>query len=165
MERVTRIELALRAWEPPGLSGGSRVVTCGDAGWSLGLRRAAGRTEADAWRKGLAGEQRTGAELERLTGKGWRVLHSVPLPREVDIDHLVIGAGGVLCFNTKHHPRARVWVGDDSVRIGGSSYPYVRKSRAEARRASMALTRACGRSRAPLCPSTRLRPGSVSLVV
>ncbi|MDT0549316.1 nuclease-related domain-containing protein [Streptomyces lonegramiae] len=102
------------------------------------------RSEAYGWRKGLVGERRVGAELERLTCKGWRVLHSIPLPRDVDIDHLLIGPGGVFSVNTKYHRGARVWVGDDSVKIGGQSYPYVRKSRAEARRASLALTRACG---------------------
>ncbi|MEU4895697.1 nuclease-related domain-containing protein [Streptomyces sp. NPDC044780] len=102
------------------------------------------RSEAYGWRKGLTGERRVGAELERLTRKGWRVLHSIPLPRGVDIDHLLIGPGGVFSVNTKYHRGARVWVGDDSVKIGGQSYPYVRKSRAEARRASLALSRACG---------------------
>lgn len=101
-------------------------------------------SEAYGWRKGLVGERKIGAELERLVRKGWRVLHSIPLPRDVDIDHLLIGPGGVFCINTKHHRGARVWVGDDSVKIGGQSYPYVRKSRAEARRASAALTQACG---------------------
>ncbi|WP_064455291.1 nuclease-related domain-containing protein [Streptomyces hygroscopicus] len=102
------------------------------------------RSETYGWRKGLAGERRVGAELERLTRKGWRVLHSIPLPRDVDIDHVLIGPGGVFSVNTKHHRGSRIWVGDDSVKIGGQSYPYVRKSRAEARRASLALTRACG---------------------
>ncbi|MDB1086453.1 nuclease-related domain-containing protein [Streptomyces sp. ACA25] len=102
------------------------------------------RSEAYGWRRGLAGERKVGAELERLVRKDWRVLHSIPLPRDVDIDHLLIGPGGVFCINTKHHRGARIWVGEDSVKIGGQSYPYVRKSRAEARRASSALTRACG---------------------
>lgn len=102
------------------------------------------RSEAHSWRLGLIGERKVGAELERLTSKGWRVLHSIPLPRDVDIDHLLIGPGGVFCVNTKYHRGARVWVGDDSVKIGGQSYPYVRKSRAEAKRASSMLTQACG---------------------
>ncbi|MFL4905796.1 nuclease-related domain-containing protein [Streptomyces sp. MMS24-I2-30] len=85
-----------------------------------------------------------GAELEKLVRRGWRVLHSIPLAGDVDIDHVLMGPGGVFCVNTKCHRGASVWVGDDSVRIGGQSYPYVRKSRAEARRASAALTSACG---------------------
>lgn len=101
-------------------------------------------SEEDSWRKGLVGELAVAAELERLTRSGWRVLHSIPLPRDVDIDHLLIGPGGVFTINAKHHRGARIWVGDDAVRIGGRSYPYVRKARAEAHRASAALTRACG---------------------
>lgn len=113
--------------------------------WRWALARLSGRRlEADSWRTGLAGERRVGAELERLVRRGWRVLHSIPLAGDVDIDHVLIGPGGAFCFNTKCHRGARVWVGDDSVRMGGQSYPYVRRSRAEARRASVALTRACG---------------------
>ncbi|MFI6699207.1 nuclease-related domain-containing protein [Streptomyces sp. NPDC050509] len=113
--------------------------------WRWALARLSGRRlEADSWRAGLAGERRVGAELERLTRRGWRVLHSIPLTDDVDIDHVVVGPGGAFCFNTKCLRGARVWVGDDSVRVGGRSYPYVRKSRAEARRASAALTNACG---------------------
>lgn len=41
-------------------------------------------------------------------------------------------------------PPRRPRLGRRSVKIGGQSYPYVRKSRAEARRASSALTKACG---------------------
>jgi hypothetical protein len=66
---------------------------------------------------------------------------SVRWPTEPPV--LLIGPGGVFCVNTKCHRQARIWVGDDSVKIGGQSYPYVRKSRAEARRATRALSRAC----------------------
>jgi hypothetical protein len=118
-------------------------VSPGFWGW-LVARLFGQRLEADGWRTGLAGERKAGEQLERLTFRGWRVLHSIPLPRDVDIDHLLIGPGGVFCVNTKCHPMARVWVGDDSAKIGGQSYPYVRKSRAEAKRATRALTRACG---------------------
>ncbi|MGW6454943.1 nuclease-related domain-containing protein [Streptomyces sp. NPDC055078] len=101
--------------------------------------------EGDEWRIGLAGERIVGRRLELGAGRDWRVLHSIPLPRKVDIDHLLIGPGGAFCVNTKHHRGARVWAGDDMVRLGGGpSYPYVRKSRAEGRRASAALSGACG---------------------
>ncbi|WP_086746989.1 nuclease-related domain-containing protein [Streptomyces scabiei] len=113
--------------------------------WRWAFARLTGRSlEVDSWRTGQAGECRVGAELERLGRRGWRVLHSIPLAGDVDIDHVLIGPGGAFCFNTKCHRKARVWVGDDSVRMGSQSYPYVRKSRAEGRRASAALTRACG---------------------
>ncbi|GAA3488561.1 nuclease-related domain-containing protein [Streptomyces cremeus] len=98
----------------------------------------------DTWRTGYRGEQLVGAELARLTSHGWHVLHAVPLPREVDIDHLLIGPGGVFSINTKRHPDKVVWVGNDAVRINhGPPHPYLRKSRAEARRVQRVLTRYC----------------------
>ncbi|WP_461006228.1 nuclease-related domain-containing protein [Streptomyces capparidis] len=113
--------------------------------WARTAARLLGRElEADSWRVGLEGEEYVGARLDKMARRGWRVLHSIPLPRDVDIDHLLIGPGGAFSVNTKCHRGARVWVGDESVRIGGHSHPYVRKSRAEAHRASTTLTRACG---------------------
>ncbi|MEU2713847.1 nuclease-related domain-containing protein [Streptomyces sp. NPDC007205] len=101
-------------------------------------------TEWDSWRKGLAGERRVGAELNRLGRHGWRVLHSVPLANKVDIDHLLIGPGGVFSINTKHHHKRAVWVGDDSVKVDhGKPAPYARKSRAEAKRVARVLERYC----------------------
>ncbi|MFF9109016.1 nuclease-related domain-containing protein [Streptomyces sp. NPDC014805] len=98
----------------------------------------------DSWRKGLAAERRVGAELNRLRRHGWRVLHSVPLANRVDIDHLLIGPGGVFSINTKHHDKRVVWVGDDSVKVDhGEPAPYARKSRAEAKRVARVLERHC----------------------
>ncbi|MFF8956192.1 nuclease-related domain-containing protein [Streptomyces sp. NPDC014894] len=105
------------------------------------LRR---RSEWDSWRQGLAGERLVGAELNRLTRRGWHVLHSVPLPREVDIDHLLIGPGGVFSVNAKHHNGKPVRVDQDTVRIGdGPPHPYLVKSRSEARRVRAVLERFC----------------------
>jgi hypothetical protein len=101
-------------------------------------------TERDSWRKGLEGERRVGAELNRLGRHGWRVLHSIPLANKVDIDHLLIGPGGVFSINTKHHHKRAVWVGDDSVKVDhGKPAPYARKSRAEANRVVRVLERYC----------------------
>ncbi|MFJ4469188.1 nuclease-related domain-containing protein [Streptomyces sp. NPDC089424] len=109
-------------------------------------------TEWDSWRKGLAGEQRVGAELHRLERHGWRVLHSIPLADKVDVDHLLIGPGGVFSINTKHHHKRAVWVGDDSVKVDhGKSAPYARKSRAEAKRVARVLEHYCGFS-VPVTP-------------
>ncbi|MEW2561377.1 nuclease-related domain-containing protein [Streptomyces griseorubiginosus] len=108
---------------------------------SLLLRRP---TEWDSWRKGLAGEKRVGAELDRLKRHGWHVLHSIPLANDVDLDHLLIGPGGVFSINTKHHQGRAVWVGDDSVKVDhGKPAPYARKSRAEARRVARVLETYC----------------------
>ncbi|MEV8317772.1 nuclease-related domain-containing protein [Streptomyces sp. NPDC059900] len=94
---------------------------------------------------GLAGERRVGGELQRLSRSGWRVLHSVPLPRDVDIDHLLIGPGGVFSINTKRHFGKSVWVGDEMAKVGyGPPQPYARKSKAEAARVQAVLERYAG---------------------
>ncbi|MGW7515098.1 nuclease-related domain-containing protein [Streptomyces sp. NPDC054796] len=101
-------------------------------------------TEWDSWESGLKGEVRVGRELQRLTSHGWRVLHSIPLPNGVDIDHLLIGPGGVFTINTKRHPDGHVWVGDHVVKINhGESRHYQRKARAEAERARKVLEPRC----------------------
>lgn len=83
--------------------------------------------------------------MQRLSRNGWRVLHSVPLPRDVDIDHLMIGPGGVFSINTKHHHGKAVWIGDEMARVNhGSPQPYARKSKAEALRAQKVLERYVG---------------------
>ena len=79
------------------------------------LARVAGiHTDERAWRLGDNGEVAVAHELGRLDSR-WRALHSVPVgARESDIDHVVIGPGGVFTINTKNHPDARLWVrGDD----------------------------------------------------
>ncbi len=133
------------AGNPPGATIRAKIEELTPGFWRALLNRLFRRpSEIDGWRKGLVGEEAVGAELERLTGRGWRVVHSIPLPRNVDIDHLLIGPGGVFTFNTKNHAGARIWVGDQMVKVGGQLYPYVRKAEAEAKRASAVLSQTCG---------------------
>ncbi|WP_234307681.1 MULTISPECIES: nuclease-related domain-containing protein [unclassified Streptomyces] len=83
-----------------------------------------------------------GAELSRLKRHGRRVLHSVLLADKADVDHLLIGPGGVFSINAKHHHKRVVWVGDDSVKVDhGKPVSYARKSRAEAKRVARVLER------------------------
>ncbi|MEU8939135.1 nuclease-related domain-containing protein [Streptomyces goshikiensis] len=90
-------------------------------------------SEWDSWYAGLEGERRVGRELERLSPLGWRVLHGVEKSNGGDIDHLLIGPGGVFSINTKNHQGASVWVGDSMVKVnGGKPRPYAAASRAEA---------------------------------
>lgn len=105
------------------------------------LRR---KTEWDSWFKGLAGEQTAGAELNRLRAQGWKVLHSIQLARGGDIDHLLVGPGGVFTVNTKNFQGKSVWIGDDMVKVDhGPPHPYPAKSRAEATHARRVLERYC----------------------
>lgn len=104
-------------------------------------------TDERAWRLGAVGEEKVAAQIARASRRepGWRALHSIPVgERGADIDHLVIGPGGVFTINAKHHPGARVWVGGEAFFVNGQRHPYVRNSRHEAQRASVLLSAACG---------------------
>lgn len=133
------------ATNPPGKNLSDRLAESGPGLMKRLVARLLLRpTEWDSWRKGLEGERRVGAELNRLTHQGWRVLHSIPLANNVDIDHLLIGPGGVFSVNTKYHDKRAVWVGDDAVRVDhGKPAPYARKSRAEAKRVGKVLEHYC----------------------
>jgi hypothetical protein len=103
--------------------------------------------EEKAWRLGAEGERLVAAQLAHLVRlcPGWRVLHAIPMGDDgEDIDHLVIGPGGVFTLNTRHHPAGRVRVDGDAVFVNGQRVSYVRNSRFESARASRVLTEAVG---------------------
>ncbi|GHB65266.1 hypothetical protein GCM10010347_39030 [Streptomyces cirratus] len=101
-------------------------------------------SEWDSWYAGLEGERRVGRELERLTPLGWRVLHGIEKGNGGDIDHLLIGPGGVFSINTKNHRDASVWIGDSMAKVnGGPPRPYAAASQAEADFVRRVLGRYC----------------------
>ena len=103
------------------------------------------KTDERAWRVGADGEEAIGSRLDKLTAHGWHVLHAVPVgTRGSDIDHVLIGPGGVYTVNTKRHPGKKVWVGGDTIMISGQRVPYVRNSEFEAERAERLLSKAAG---------------------
>jgi hypothetical protein len=60
--------------------------------------------DAVAWRQGAAGERRTGRLLAPLERQGWAVLHDLAVPGSAaNIDHLVIGPGGVFVIDSKRY--------------------------------------------------------------
>ena len=62
-------------------------------------------TDERAWRVGTKGEEKVGEQLRRLDPTAWKILHSIPVGSNgSDIDHVVIGPGGVFTLNAKHHP-------------------------------------------------------------
>ncbi|GGZ89193.1 nuclease-related domain-containing protein [Streptomyces bluensis] len=99
------------------------------------------RLRPDPRRRALTAEQTVGEALDRLEGAGWRTLHSIPLPGGDRIHHLVIGPGGLFCVRALYARKQRVLVADPMVTVGrrGPS-PLLRQSRADAARASYALT-------------------------
>lgn len=83
--------------------------------------------------KGTAGERRVGLELNKLHPLGWGILHSIPvLGGSADIDHLLIGPGGVWTVNSKAHPLVTVRVDGDQMVVDRTRVDYIPKARREA---------------------------------
>jgi hypothetical protein len=103
------------------------------------------KTDERAYRVGAKGEEAVGPRLERLVAHGWRVLHSIPVGKgKSDIDHLLIGPGGIYTINTKNHPMKQVWVGEHVIKVGGHNTRYIPVARYEAERAQKLLSAAVG---------------------
>jgi len=99
------------------------------------------RLRADPRRRALTAEQAVGEALDQLDGAGWHALHSVPLPGGDRIHHLVIGPGGLFAVHTLYARKQRVTVADPMVALGRREpHPLLRRVRADAARASYALT-------------------------
>src|SRR5215216_2507898 len=97
------------------LGGLAALVT----GWGLWFRPS---RDATAWRRGAAGERRTARLLDPLERHGWAVLHDLAVPRSrANIDHLVVGPGGVFVIDSKHY-RGRLQL-DGSGRLWHGRYP------------------------------------------
>jgi hypothetical protein len=88
-------------------------------GWGLRFRPS---PDAVAWRRGAAGERRTARLLDPLERHGWAVLHDLAVPgSRANIDHLVVGPGGVFVIDSKHY-RGRLQL-DGSGRLWHGRYP------------------------------------------
>jgi hypothetical protein len=108
------------------------------------VRRVLRVTAGDGtYRKGGKGEVLVGKRLAKLSDE-WHVLHSIPVgDKGTDIDHLVIGPGGVFSLNTKNHSGKSVWVHTKALKVNGLSHnEYLRASRSEARKAGRLLSAA-----------------------
>jgi Nuclease-related domain len=85
--------------------------------------------EAVAWRRGAAGERRTARLLGPLERHGWAVLHDLAVPgSRANIDHLVIGPGGVFVIDSKQY-QGRLQL-DRSGRLWHGRYPLAPALRA-----------------------------------
>jgi Nuclease-related domain len=96
------------------------------AGWGLRFRPS---IDAVAWRRRAAGERRTARLLSHLERHGWAVLHDLAVPSSrANIDHLVIGPGGVFVIDSKQY-RGRLQL-DPSGRLWHGRYPLAPTLRA-----------------------------------
>ncbi|MPY52751.1 nuclease-related domain-containing protein [Streptomyces acidicola] len=112
------------------------------------------RLRPDPRRRALTAEQTVGEALDLLEGAGWRTLHSIPLPGGDRIHHLVIGPGGLFCVRALYARKQRVLVADPMVTVGRREPgPLLRQVRADAARASYALTAEVYPVLAPVGPS------------
>ena len=111
-----------------------------------------------AWMTGADGEQYVGGRLAELAGYGWGCIHSVPVGRGgADIDHLLVGPGGVVTLNTKNRPNvARVRVYRHQIYCDTHATNYPAAVRDEAVKVSGVLSNACGFA-------VSVRPGLVIL--
>ncbi|MFJ3666389.1 nuclease-related domain-containing protein [Streptomyces sp. NPDC090106] len=99
------------------------------------------RLRPDPRRRALLAEQTVGDALDRLDGAGWHALHSVPLPGGDRVHHLALGPGGLFAVHTLYARKQRVTVADPMVALGRHEpHPLLRRVRADADRASYALT-------------------------
>jgi nuclease-like protein len=114
-------------------------LTAVAAGWGLRFRPS---PDAVAWRRGAAGERRTARLLAPLQRHGWAILHDLAAPgSRANIDHLVIGPGGVFVIDSKHY-RGRLQL-DGSGRLWHGRSPLAPTLRAvdvEADQAARVLT-------------------------
>ncbi|WP_423923657.1 nuclease-related domain-containing protein [Frigoribacterium sp. 2-23] len=100
--------------------------------------------DARRWFAGVEGELEVARLLSTL-GNGWRTIHTVPIGDDADVDHVVIGPGGVFTVTTKSHVAGNVWVGERAVLVDGYRQPYLPTARFQAERVSELLGRASAR--------------------
>jgi Nuclease-related domain len=97
--------LAAQAGAVPSAVAG--VVVAAGLAWQLRFRIT---PDTLAWRRGAVGERHTARLLAPLERRGWAVLHDLAIPGSAaNIDHLVIGPGGVVVIDTKQF-RGRLWL-------------------------------------------------------
>jgi hypothetical protein len=82
-------------------AGVAGLVAAAGMAWTLRFRRS---PDTLAWRRGAKGERRTARLLAPLESRGWAVLHDLAIPAsQANIDHLVIGPGGVVVIDSKQY--------------------------------------------------------------
>lgn len=80
------------------------------------------------------GERIVGRELDALPSE-WIVLHSLPSPgASGDLDHVVVGPGGLFAVTTRFVAGDDVFVGDDDLLAGGRRVPFARPAVSATRR-------------------------------
>jgi hypothetical protein len=100
--------------------------------WERFLGRSPLGKNCEGWYLAALGEIDVGSRLAALSNE-WTVFHALPVGLEGwDIDHLIVGPGGVITINSKHHRGERVLVDGGIVTVGERTVPYLRHAEFEA---------------------------------
>lgn len=100
--------------------------------------------ESQPWFAATVGELAVGELLSRL-GAAWTVLHAVPVgPGSTDIDHVVIGPGGIFTITTRNHPGLEIAVSGRTVVVAGMKIAHIRDAEHDLGRAERLLSAALG---------------------
>jgi hypothetical protein len=103
-----------------------------------------------SWYLGAKGEIEVGKILATLPPE-WRVFHALPIGQKgSDIDHLVVGPGGIVTINTKNHSNKAIWVAGQTFMVSGQKQPYLHSAESEARSVTTLL-----RKRIPHLPAVQ----------
>jgi hypothetical protein len=119
--------------------------------------------ESQPWYRGALGEIAVGRILATLPPE-WTVFHALPVGKKgADIDHLVIGPGGIFTINTKNHSGKKVWVAGQTLMVSGQKQKHIPNADFEATRVTKIL-----RERMPSLPAAQpvlavLDPTSLSV--
>ena len=94
---------------------------------------------------GALGEIVVANALAQL-GEGWTVLHAVPVgSTNAEIDHLILGPGGIFSINTMNHSGKKIWIGGSTFLVNGYKQEHMRNSAHQAEWASRQLSSVTGR--------------------
>jgi hypothetical protein len=96
----------------------------------------------DRWDRGARGEEHVGRILDGLAADGWLALHDATVGRG-NVDHIVIGPGGLLTIETKSH--------GGRIAVDGLDDRMLKQAYAEAK----AIERVTGRPVTPLLVFSR----------
>lgn len=98
-----------------------------------------------AWSMGADAEESLPDQLAGL-GTGWSVIDAVPVGvNGANLDHLVIGPGGVFTIDANSHPNSSVWVDGEAFLVNGTPTHYIPNSRHEGAWTSALLSAQVGR--------------------
>lgn len=100
-------------------------------GWERLLGRSPLGQNCHGLYQGVMGEIAVGARLKTLSSE-WAVFHSLPIGVDGwDIDHVLVGPGGIVTINTKRHHDLPVVVAAEGLTVDGQQVPYLRHSEFE----------------------------------